>query len=514
MSRTFVVGLDGGSWRLAETWIEAGELPNLTKLRKGGTWGECRSCLPPVTFPNWKCYSAGKNPGKLGVFWFERIDLEAERVDIMNGRDFRTAELWDYLNDAGLTAGIINMPTMYPPRSINGLVVCGGPDAVEGEYRSIDTGYTFPEDLEEKLESAYDYRVHPNPLLSSNQERGEEVEEILRLLEIRFRVAVDLFEREQLDFVHVTLFYLNVLQHFFWNEGPTKRAWKIIDEWLGRIADLDDTNLFVMSDHGSAPTKTEFYVNEWLAKEGYLTETYSVDDILKRIGITRERALRGAKRLGVVDVLSRVVPQRFQKLIPQTAGAKRERKLEKIDLDKTLAVASGQGPIYLNPAHNDQTVRERLIADLQAVEDDDGLQLFTNVYRSEELYSGSYVNLGPEVVVDQRPGVHVNDGLGGGEVMTEPDRWAAENTPHGIFVSNGPDIESGGELDGVRILDIAPTILAGLGLDVPSDMDGRVLPIYTEEPDVGTRDPIPFDEVEGERYDEVAERLKQLGYME
>ncbi len=68
MTRTFVVGLDGASWRLLTPWIEAGELPNIAALRSEGTWAEQQSCLPPVTFPNWKCYSSGKDPGGFGVY--------------------------------------------------------------------------------------------------------------------------------------------------------------------------------------------------------------------------------------------------------------------------------------------------------------------------------------------------------------------------------------------------------------------------------------------------------------
>ena len=80
-TRTVVVGLDGASWRLLDPWIAAGDLPNLAALRNSGSWAETESCLPPVTFPNWKCYSAGKDPGGFGVFWFEHVDLEAGEIN-------------------------------------------------------------------------------------------------------------------------------------------------------------------------------------------------------------------------------------------------------------------------------------------------------------------------------------------------------------------------------------------------------------------------------------------------
>ncbi|MBV0924212.1 alkaline phosphatase family protein [Halomicroarcula limicola] len=513
MTRTFVVGLDGASWRLLDPWIEAGDLPNLAALRAESSWAETRSCLPPVTFPNWKCYSSGKDPGGFGVFWFERVDLENERIEVTNGSDFHTAELWDYLNDEGESTGVVNMPTMFPPRDLDGPVICGGPDAVQGEYRTIDSGYTSPSDLEDELADRFDYRVHPDPLLSSNDERGAEVDAILDVLEKRFEVALWLFEERDLDFVHVTLFYLNVLQHFFWDEEPTKRAWELIDEWLGRLQDLEDTNLVLMSDHGSAPTTTEFYVNEWLAENGYQAHERTVEDVLRPLGLTRERALSVAKRAGIVDLLAATVPERIQQLVPQSAGLKRDRKLEAIDLSRTQAVASGQGPVYLMPGVGD-SVRDRLIEDLRGVTDEHG-EIFTDVYRGEDVYSGPYVDEAPEIVVDQRPGVHVNDGIGGGTIQTGPDRWAAENTPNGIFLAAGPDFESEGELDQISITDMAPTILAANGTAPATDMVGDVLPIVAGDVPEDRRDPIDIgDGVGGQNSEEVTERLQQLGYME
>ena len=514
MTRTFVVGLDGASWRLLDPWIDAGDLPNLAALRESGAWAAHRSCLPPVTFPNWKCYSSGKDPGGFGVFWFEHVDLENERIEVANGGDFRTVELWDYLNDDGRTTGVVNMPTMYPPRTLDGPVVCGGPDAVSGEYRSIDSGYTTPPELADYLESTFDYSVHPDPLLSSNEERGAEVEAILDALDSRFEVATHLFERDDLDFMHVTLFYLNVLHHFFWDDEPAYRAWQLVDRWLCELRDLEDTTLVLMSDHGAAPTTTEFYVNEWLVEMGYQTRTRTVERYLRPLGLDRERALAFAKRLGIVDALARAVPERVQQLVPQRAGLKRERKLEAIDLGRTSAVASGQGPIYLNPAFDVEAVRTELVTDLREAADDEG-PLFDAVHLGEDVYHGPFVEEGPEIVVDMRPGVHVNDGVGGGSVMTAPDRWAAENTPDGIFVAAGPNVAPVGRLDDISILDIAPTVLAGMGSDVPTDMRGEVLPIFETAPDWERRPPLSFRGRRGSAGgDEVADRLQRLGYME
>jgi predicted AlkP superfamily phosphohydrolase/phosphomutase len=513
MTRTFVLGLDGASWRLLDPWIEAGELPNIAALRESGTDAENRSCLPPVTFPNWKCYASGKDPGGFGVFWFEKVDLEAGEISVCNGNDFDTPELWDYLNDEGQTAGVMNMPSTYPPRDIEEFMISGGPDAVEGEYRSLEKGYTAPPELANELEDRFGYRVHPDPLLSSNDETGAEVQAILDLFEARLEASITLFEERDLDFMHLTLFYLNVLHHFFWDAEPTKRGWQVVDEWVGRLDDLEDTDVILMSDHGSAATQTEFYVNEWLAENGYQTRTGSVDTYFQQVGLTRENALAVAKRLRMVNLLSKVVPERVQQLIPQEAGVKRSRKLDAIDLPNTKAVASSQGPIYVNPTYDVDEVAESLIEDLQGLEDEHG-PLFTNVYRGEDIYNGPYVEEAPEVVVEQRPGVHVNDGMGGGEITTEPARWAAENTNTGIFVAAGPSFEVSGEREQISITDIAPTVLANAGCAIPTDIRGEVLDIFVDEPDVETREPLSGDGRRSTAGEDVTERLEQLGYME
>lgn len=100
-------------------------------------------------------------------------------------------------------------------------------------------------------------------------------------------------------------------------------------------------------------------------------------------------------------------------------------------------------------------------------------------------------------------------------VQTEPDCWAAENTPTGAFVAEGPDFEARGEIPEIDIRDVMPTILASHGLDVPIDVDGDVLDVFVDDPEVGTRDPLTRDDVTRAEGDEaVADRLKQLGYME
>ena len=50
-----------------------------------------------------------------------------------------------------------------------------------------------------------------------------------------------------------------------------------------------------------------------------------------------------------------------------------------------------------------------------------------------------------------------------------------DHEPLGIFIARGPNIRAGQVLEGASVLDVTPTVLHYLGLDVATDMDGRVL---------------------------------------
>lgn len=62
---TIVLGLDGANWDLVSPWIESGKLPNIRKIREDGVYADSESCLPPVTFPNWRCQSTGRTRGSV-----------------------------------------------------------------------------------------------------------------------------------------------------------------------------------------------------------------------------------------------------------------------------------------------------------------------------------------------------------------------------------------------------------------------------------------------------------------
>jgi len=514
---TVVLGLDGGCFELTQPWIDDESLPNFATLTTDGTSTDMQSCLPPVTCPNWQAYATGTNPGKLGVFWWEAVDEDERKIENRSAAsDFDGTHYWRFLDG---DAAVVNLPTSYPPSEVDGIHVAGGPGAEQ-------TGYTYPESLEEDLEEKYDYAVHPEKmsLLSGDDPDNDCIPEIYNLIDSRFDVLEDELERGEYELVHVTVFYLNVLQHFYWDMDVVKQAWEKIDERVGRLLEMDELDhFFVMSDHGSNEIETTFRINTWLEQHGYLQTESGVSDYLHKVGITQERVRPVLAKLGVEWWARRLLPERVQMMLPDEEGSvDKSAKGDVIDWGRSQAVASGQGPVYVladDPAEREQIVDE-LIADLEGLTDEAGNAVFDQVLRGEDVYSGPHTGRGPDVVLDQAAGVHIEGKIGNNDVFGEPNKWHGENKDTGMFIGYGPDIDETAALSDMHILDIAPTLLHLHGKDVPERMDGEVRrDLFDAESEPANRDVSRVDVDVGSADSQtverdVTDRLEDLGYME
>jgi predicted AlkP superfamily phosphohydrolase/phosphomutase len=517
MSKVVVIGLDGAGFDLLDQWLNEGDLPTLTRLMKGGAWQRLRSSYPPVTSPAWRCYSTGVNPGKHGVFWWEQFNRDSNSLSVPDSRSFDAKNVWDYLEDGGFSSAVVNMPTTYPPENINGWMISGG---------GFEDEYTWPPELETELETEIGYRNDLPVHKSLIKEEPDRVEEVNELIDMKFQAAEYLRDTYQPDFLHLSIFITNAIQHYVWGGQATKRMWECVDKNIGEFVEEED-NVIIMSDHGSMQIDTVFHVNSWLEQEGYLKTTKSTSDVLYKLGLNSETLLKFVERLGIKELASSVVPESVIKQIPDSqGGVGRDSKEEKIVWEETSVIASGQGPIYvLAEGSRREEIKAEIQSKLEGMTSPDGRSVVRNVFDASEVYGGRYVEDGPDLVIDQADGVHIPDVVGSPDIFVDPAnwKWESENHRDGIFITNGPDVDNVGELDSQPSLyDLTPTILHWYGLSVPSALDGNVLTqVFKTGSAPSTRD-VQYSETKihtdssddaADKDDEMLNRLQDLGYL-
>jgi predicted AlkP superfamily phosphohydrolase/phosphomutase len=507
MTRLLSLGLDGAAWDKVDRMIDDGVLPNLARLVETGTRAPLRTVAPPVTCPAWRCSTAGKNPGKVGVYWWLNLDRETGTLTAPDADSFDTADVWDYLSEAGHRCAVVNVPMTYPPTPVNGTMVSGfgAPFDLELDDQPI----THPPELQATLEREYDWQVGVDDVTATGG-----VEAALDVMRSRFELLFDLLE-DGYDFVHLTLFYINVLQHHFGDGPETEHGWRLIDEYIGKLP--DDLTKIVYSDHGHSDIERTFVVNKYLLEEGYLRierqtgdeVTGGVYSLLKRAGISPRTAGAVARRVFPDALYERLVESGYP--IPTFALADRVR------WDDSDAVALSQGPVYINRERLGDDY-EQFRADLQAELGSvtvDGESPLDSVARAEDVYRGPHLETAPDLMLTAADSWEIYGGITPSVVERQVTSWTSGNHPVGMVLFHGSDVEQG-TLATQSILDVAPTVLRYLDCPVPTDVDGEAIedPFGGALPDPGERAPIGSTAGRQTEDEDLKRRLEDLGYLE
>ncbi|MFI5366393.1 MAG: alkaline phosphatase family protein [Candidatus Binatia bacterium] len=458
MQKVAVIGLDCAPPRLVfDLWRR--ELPNIDALMRRGLWGDLRSCHPPITVPAWSSMMSSKDPGQLGFYGFRnRRAYTYEDYAFANSTAITHDLVWDVLSRAGKQVILLGVPQTYPPHPVNGcMVTCfltpsrdsayTHPPALKGEIEKVADGYVFDVD---------DFRTpDKHDLLRRIHEKTRK----------HFRVAKHLLKTKPWDFFMMVEMGTDRIHHGFWKYFDTEHPkhepgnplehairdyYRYVDGEIGELLALIDADaaVLVVSDHGAKKMDGGICFNEWLIQQGYLT--------------------------------LKAYPEKVTPISPQL-----------IDWSATRAWGDGgyYGRLFLNVKGREphgvieprdyERVRDELIAAVAAIEDPQGRNLGSRAHRPEELYRETR-GVPPDLIVyfgdlDWRSVGSVGmRSMYSVENDTGPDD--ANHDWNGIFIMRDGGRDDGGvHLEGLQLMDVAPTILRHAGVPIPADMLGTVI---------------------------------------
>jgi len=539
-TKTIVIWVDAGTFDVIMPMLDRGRLPAFQKMIRGGVSGTLISTIPPITAPAWASFATGVNPGKHGVYEF--YERRGDSLVPMTSYSIRRETLWSILSEVGKKVILVNAPMTYPPRKVNGIVVTGllTPGNVPG---------TYPEDFKKKL-----LREFPecliDPMTIVWDDESQYLEEAYNLLRVRRDVTLYLMEKYDWDFLVSVFGQVDSIQHDFWKymdathpmhdpdapgmlKDAVAKAYEIVDESIEEILKRidEDTVLIVMSDHGMGPIYKHVFMNNYLKTIGVFSVNTkgaiksTVDMFIKALDVHLPR-------------LSKFVPGTRRSIfdkIREKANKKHTKQsgfFEYINWALTKAYSlGGLGQIFvkhdaLKSTENYEQLIRYLIQKLVELRDpEDGERIVDEVFRKSQIYHGEYVDKAPDLYLTMRKMTYITscEWSVTNQLLGLPWR-SANHRKDGILIMYGRNLRKGHTLKDCNIMDLAPTILYLMGLQVPSDLDGRVL-INAFSSSYARTHPIRLEEkprmpIERERYElskeeeqKVKERLRALGYL-
>ena len=115
-----LLGWDSASPQLAFEQF-ADDMPVLSGLRREGTWGELRSCIPCITVPAWASMLSGRDPGELGVYGFrQREQGKYLQQRLADSSAINLPRVHDLLGAAGRDCLVMGLPQTWPVQPMRG----------------------------------------------------------------------------------------------------------------------------------------------------------------------------------------------------------------------------------------------------------------------------------------------------------------------------------------------------------------------------------------------------------
>ncbi len=112
-----VVGIDGATWEVIDPMIASGRLPNIASLANRGAAGVLRSEEPTASPVVWTTLFTGKPPEEHGI----------DDWDAAMSVNRQVKPLWAVLEDAGVPTVVSNVPGTYPAEALSSGLLSGFP---------------------------------------------------------------------------------------------------------------------------------------------------------------------------------------------------------------------------------------------------------------------------------------------------------------------------------------------------------------------------------------------------
>ncbi|OIB56958.1 alkaline phosphatase family protein [Natrialba sp. SSL1] len=569
---TLVIGIDAGCLPVFERLFEEGRIPTIERLCTDGLTAPLESQIPPWTPSAWPSVYTGQNPGKHGAIGF--VGYDGYDWHVTSNDDVDAHPLWTLLDQQGHSSVVVNAPVTHPPDEFDGAVIPGflGPEDPPCHPAGL---------LDDVRDEIGEYRVYPNYTRDDDSvSESAKIDEYQRLVRMRgdaFRYLADEYDP---DFGFLQFQKTDTVFHEFAGaEDKVNAVYEATDEAIAQVLeDCDPDRVFLVSDHGMGPYEGyEFRLNEFLRDEGFLETTTGgkgmpswtpmrrrlregeeydtwepgtvarVASVAAQFGITASRIRTILERVGLAELAIKYAPSGVSRTANEQVDFGESKAYVRARTELGVRInLEGREPMGVVPPAEYEDLREELMETLRGVETPDGEPFFETVAPREEYFHGENVEETVDIVTIPADFEHALSE----QFREDADGYFGPVEPwnhklDGIFVAAGEGIDETAAIDRAHLFDVAPTVLAAMGVPTSERMDGEVVPAVDpteaiEYPpysgvgavdrgrnrererdgadETGDRERTAEDRTETERDrpeadDDVTERLADLGYM-
>ena len=402
-------------------------LPNFKRIwNRSARINRVRSIYPSITYPCHTTMMTGVYPERHGIINNEQLIFGEVKSKWVHFREsIKAATIFDYAHEAGLKTAAVFWPVTGNDPSIDHLI---------DEYWPQSPGETLEECFRNSgsNEDVIEHIVKPN--LSVQRDRVHPYCDNFVM-----QCAADIIRRYKPNLLMLHPAYLDDARHHsgVFSDAVT-HALHEVDDALGQILNacedagiMEDTDIFVVSDHGQMNIVRVMAINVLLAENGFIT-TDENGDIISMKAFCKSAAF--SSHVFLTD--------------PSDEETKEELHafLQKLCDEEVYGISR----VYTAQEAKEE---EHLAGGFSFVLETDGYTTFNNDWRRPLVR--------PYDTSDYKTGRATHG--------HQPDKGVQPT-----FIAFGPDIKPGVVIERAYLVDEAPTFARALGLEMKG-CDGRVI---------------------------------------
>jgi predicted AlkP superfamily phosphohydrolase/phosphomutase len=378
-SRMVIIGLDGVPYEMIVKLAASGAMPNLKSIIEAGSMVRTCSTIPDISSIAWSSIITGCDAGEHGIYGFTDLTKGTYQMRFPNFRDCKAPAFWETCGGASV---IINVPSTYPVRPMSGVHISG--------FVSVEMAKAvYPPALVSKLQEM-DYRLDVDSQKAHSDMKLfiDDVEATLKSNVAAYRYLWDYMDWRNFMFVLTTT---DRLLHFLWSAWEDEKHlyhnmfvehFRAIDRVIGEIAGRlkGDDELLLLSDHGFQRLEKDVYVNRFLIDEGFLRFEDGKDKMPANIAAGTKAFALDPGRIYV-----------------HLEGKYPRGSVSPQDSRQVLDAVTG------------------LLASLEV----DGRKVVREIHRRDDIYSGAYVEEGPDLVLMANPGFNLKGAMAAPQLVAQ-----------------------------------------------------------------------------------------------
>jgi predicted AlkP superfamily phosphohydrolase/phosphomutase len=496
-----VLGLDVGDGCLVRHWAKNGRLPHLERLIGEGAWATLATPAETLHVSAWPSLYTGTAPGAHGVYYtFQPCPGEQGAVRF-RADQYGQPTVWERAARAGRRCLVFDAPYTNP---VDG----GGFQVLEwGTWAHYTEPASRPTELLGELMATcgrYPLGFEANQIGLSALDPAELVPKLTASAAAKGRALAWLLGQGPFDLAFAVFGETHPSAHYLWPAGRVssdvarsqaeferlREVYAAVDRAIGAVLESSPAfdHVLVVSGDGAGANHAGWHLlPEVLARAGFLVPPGSPEqgNGAGRAGRSAYTRLRELVPASLRQSVSRRLPAAVRdRLMKQGEQARIDWSRTRAyclptDLEGCLRInLRGREPEgIVEPADFERTCDE-LEALLRGLSNPaTGRRAVAEVVRVARDLPGARAERLPDLVARWDASVPIaalSSPAVGTVSAPSPDMRPGTHAAPGFLIARGPGFGPGNELS-ARVEDLAPTLLARLGLEVPAALHGRVL---------------------------------------